>query len=409
MLFVIIATILFYLFDAYFLYKWMRFVKKSGYPDYFYKSAWILSIIMLVGLVVYFMLKRTNPIAASEIGILHNLATVWYLPKIFMFPFFLLIDIFHIIKRFFIKLNQPEIQKQNLEQKKLDIDNSRRKFSRNLGLTISSVPFIIVSKGAFDSVTNPQIHKVDIPIKNLPDSFDKFTIAQISDVHVGSFRSDKMFKDVVSIVNDMKPDIFVNTGDFVNFDPNELELFNELWSDFNPKIGTYSCLGNHDHYMTNDDHLKLLSSLRDLNQNLLMNEHQIIEKSGKRLVIAGIDNYGFGQNYGDFNKALSGIDENDPVVFLCHDPTNWDAQIRNKRKVDLMLSGHTHGGQFGLTIRGKEYSPVSLRYSQWAGLYRDNNQYLYINRGLGTSGFPVRIGMNPEITLITLHKSNIIS
>jgi predicted MPP superfamily phosphohydrolase len=406
MIFIVVFTILFYAFDAYIISKWMNYVKAMGYPKYFYKSAWIVSVLMLMSLALYAYLRYKDPLIASEIGILHTIVTVWYIPKLLLLPFFILIDIFKIIKKGLVALNQPQQHSKIKEQKNLDTtDKYRRKFTRNLGLTVSSVPFIIVSKGAFDSVTSPKVHKVDIPLNNLPKAFDGTTIAQISDVHVGSFRSDKMFKEIVQTVNDMKPDIFVNTGDYVNFNPEELELFHDLWKGFKPDIGTYSCLGNHDHYMTDQEHDILLDSLNDLEQNLLMNEHQIIERKGKQLVFAGIDNYGFGQKYGDFDKALKGIDEDKPVIFLCHDPTNWDLEVRKKRHADLMLSGHTHGGQFGIKFMGKEYSPVALRYNQWAGLYKDKEQYLYVNRGLGTSGFPVRVGMNPEITLITLHST----
>lgn len=405
MIFVLVFALILYGIDAYNLYKWMKYVKRNSLPNYFYKSAWIISVIMIFSLAAFAYIRNFNPVLASEIGIIHNFATVWYLPKIFITPFLLLYDIANSLKKFLVNLNQPQQYQKKQELKKEQISDSRRKFTKNLSLTVSSVPFIIVSKGAFDSVTNPVVHKVDIPIKNLPSEFDQFTIAQISDVHVGSFRSDKMFREVIGIVNSLKPDIFVNTGDFVNFNPDELELFSNHWYGFKPKIATYSCLGNHDHYMADKKHVQLVDNLQLLKQNVLMNEHQFIEKSGKKLYIAGIDNYGFGQSYGDFDKAFGGIDEESPVVFLCHDPTNWDAHIRNKRKVDLMLSGHTHGGQVGITIRGKEYSPVSLKYAQWAGLYKDNDQYLYVNRGLGTSGFPVRIGMNPEITYFKLHKA----
>lgn len=405
MIFVLVFAIILYSIDAYNIYKWTKFVKSNSLPQYFYKLAWVISIIMLISLIILVYLRSFDPVLASEIGIIHNFASVWYLPKIFITPFLIIYDIINSLKKFLVHLNQPQQFQKEQELKKEQILDSRRKFTKNLSLTVSSVPFIIVSKGAFDSVTNPLVHKVDIPIKNLPSEFDQFTIVQISDVHVGSFRSDKMFREVIEIVNGLKPDIFVNTGDFVNFNPDELNLFSNHWYGFKPKIGMYSCLGNHDHYMSDDEHSKLVDNLKILKQNLLMNEHQYIEKAGKKLIIAGIDNYGFGQSYGDFDKAFSGIEEDSPVIFLCHDPTNWDTQIRNKRKVDLMLSGHTHGGQIGVTIRGKEYSPVSLKYAQWAGLYKDNEQYLYVNRGLGTSGFPVRIGMNPEITYFKLHKA----
>lgn len=405
MFLVIVLSILFAI-DAYSLWKWSRFVKRSDLPAYFSKSAWVISILMLISIAFYASMRYYNPLFASEIGILHNITTVWYMPKLLLMPFFIIIDIFKLIKKGLVYLNQPHQHEKIKMMKKEKADNSRRKFARNVGLTISSVPFIIVSKGSFDSVTDPRVHKAEIPIKDLPDAFEGLKIAQISDVHTGSFRSAKMFRDVVQIINEHKPDIFVNTGDFVNFNPEELALFQDEWKKFKPDIGVYSCLGNHDHYMTDEEHTTLINYLNDLDQNLLMNENQVIERRGKRLVIAGIDNLGMGQDYGDIDKAFAGIDSTDPVIFLCHDPTNWDSRIRNQRKVDLMLSGHTHGGQFGFTIRGKQYSPAAFRYNQWAGLYRDKDQHLYINRGLGTSGFPVRIGMNPEITILTLRKSN---
>jgi predicted MPP superfamily phosphohydrolase len=166
--------------------------------------------------------------------------------------------------------------------------------------------------------------------------------------------------------------------------------------------GVYASLGNHDHYNSPEDHARLVATIRDLGTELLINQHKRIGESGSSLIIAGTDNTGFRQSFARLDLAMQGVREDEPVILLAHDPTFWDKEVVPDKRVDVMVSGHTHGGQFGVQALGVEWSPAQMIYKQWAGLYTNGDQQLYVNRGIGTVGPPLRIGIPPEITLFTL-------
>jgi predicted MPP superfamily phosphohydrolase len=172
-------------------------------------------------------------------------------------------------------------------------------------------------------------------------------------------------------------------------------------------LGVYGSLGNHDHYMTDQDHRLLQQTIRNNGIRLLVNEHTALTSGGDKLYIAGIDNTGSRQKFGDVNKTLNGIEQESPVILLAHDPTVWDKEIRGQQPIDVMLSGHTHGGQFVIDVLGEELSPARAVYKQWAGFYDDTTtkQVLYVNRGMGTTGIPMRLGIPPELTLVTLQRA----
>ena len=336
---------------------------------------------------------------------------IWYLPKLGIIPVLLIKDIIKLSIKFvnFLKLkvfNKPLLSKE-LGEISEDSNNkptslSRRKLVGNIGWSMAGVPFLIVVDNMLRNTYDFKIYPVQIPIAKLPPGLNGLKIIQISDIHAGSFLTSKTFINATILANAVNPDLIFVTGDFVNNHPDEMVYAIDGLKRLNAHYGVYACLGNHDHYMTDANHEKLKKIIRDTGIKLLINENTKLSINGSTLQIAATDNTSWGDKYADFDKTLSGLNDIDPVILLCHDPNNWDKEINGKRNVDLMLAGHTHGGQFSFKFFGHEQSPVRYIYKYYAGLYINKDQYLYVNRGCGTAGPPVRIGMKPEITLITL-------
>ena len=260
-----------------------------------------------------------------------------------------------------------------------------------------------------------KIHHQTLYFDDLPESFDGFTIAQISDIHAGSFDNSKQVLKGIQLINKQKPDLFLFTGDLVNNMASEIEPYLEMFKQITAPYGCFSVLGNHDYgdYVAwanegeKANNLDILKSYHaDLGYQLLLDEHRIIRKNGQQITVMGVENWGqgFGQR-GDLKKALNGLNADDFKILLSHDPSHWDAQVKSHpTKIHLTLSGHTHGMQFGIEIGKFKWSPVKYRYPNWAGLAQFNGRHLYVNRGFGFLGFSGRIGIWPEITVIKLKK-----
>ena len=251
---------------------------------------------------------------------------------------------------------------------------------------------------------------------DLPQNFDGFKIVQISDIHAGSFNNVKAVQKGINLVLAQSADLFVFTGDLVNNKAEEIKPWIPLFNQIKAPFGQFSILGNHDYgdYITWKSPLEKQQNLENLKKyhqeigfKLLLDEHVYLEKGQDKIVLAGVENWGIGfGERGDLNAALNGTNLQDFKVLLSHDPSHFDAQVKKHlSKINLTLSGHTHGMQFGIELFGIKWSPVKLRYKHWAGLKEENNRYLYINRGFGFIGFSGRVGIWPEVTLITLRKS----
>jgi predicted MPP superfamily phosphohydrolase len=288
----------------------------------------------------------------------------------------------------------------------------RRDFLREIGWTAATVPFVVVGYGVFRQLYDFEVHRVEVPIAGLPRALDGLTIAQLSDLHAGSFFSTRPMAEAAETVNALHPDLITITGDFVNHDVEELPLILPALRTLKAELGVYGCLGNHDHYASIEG---VKTSVRATPVDLLVNEHRTLSIGGARLHIVGTDNTGFNQHFADLPGALSGIERDpngeDATILLAHDPTFWDLHVRpTAPQVDLMLSGHTHGGQIGFEAGPLRWSLARVMYERWAGLYTEPRaegrgaQQLYVNRGLGTVGPPLRLGIRPEITLLTLRR-----
>lgn len=259
------------------------------------------------------------------------------------------------------------------------------------------------------------LKKIPLSFANLPAAFKGLRIVHISDIHSGSFTDKEAVNRGVQKILDQKPDLILFTGDLVNDRAEEMDHYKEVFSQLQAPLGVYSTLGNHDYgdYARWESPEAKAANLERLKQvhaemgwKLLMDEHQVIEKDGHTLSLIGVQNIsgrGSFRSYGDLGKAYEGADAHPFKILMSHDPSHWEAEVTRKfPDIDLMLSGHTHGMQFGVEIPGWRWSPVQYVYKQWAGLYETGPQKLYVNRGFGFIGYPGRVGILPEITLIEL-------
>lgn len=262
---------------------------------------------------------------------------------------------------------------------------------------------------------NYRVRKVRLRFPNLPDAFKGLKIAQLSDIHSGSFSNKPAVSKGVDMVLNEKPDLILFTGDLVNDRATEMENYHDLFSKIKAPMGVYSTLGNHDYgdYVEWDSEQEKAANLEDLKQiqakmgwKLLMNEHVIFERGGQKIALIGIENWGAKARfpkYGKLDVAYKGTETIPFKILMSHDPSHWDAQVRPEYgAIDLTLAGHTHGMQFGVELPHFKWSPIQYMYKQWAGLYQEGKQYLYVNRGYGFLGYPGRVGILPEITVFEL-------
>jgi predicted MPP superfamily phosphohydrolase len=259
-----------------------------------------------------------------------------------------------------------------------------------------------------------KVHRETLYFPDLPEAFDGFTITQLSDIHSGSFSDAEGVQKGLDLVNAQHSDLILFTGDLVNNQASEMDPWIPAFAKLEAPYGKYSVLGNHDYgdYMqwenTTDKHANL-QRLKEVHQEigfrLLLNEWITIDKDGEAIALVGVENWGKGgfHKYGDLEKAASGIPDESFNILMSHDPSHWDAiTMDHHQHMHLTLSGHTHGAQFGFEVFGLKWSPIKYVYKQWAGLYEKSSKYLYVNRGFGFLGLKGRVGIWPEITVITL-------
>ena len=294
---------------------------------------------------------------------------------------------------------------------------SRRRFVAQLGIALASLPFFSFLYGVTRGKYAFTVHKVRIDFADLPEAFDGLRIVQISDVHSGSFDSVSAVQRGTELVQAQNPDIILFTGDLVNNRAEEIEPYMHLFEKLKAPMGKFSVLGNHDyaHYVRWDYEAAEAGNMQRLFKNhaamgfkLLNNESMLLEKSGQNIRLAGVENWGKGRfpKEGDLDKTFAGTAADEFRILMSHDPSHWTHKILGFEKhIHLTLSGHTHGMQMGVEIPGIKWSPSSWIYPQWAGLYNQDKKYLYVNRGFGFLGFPGRVGILPEITVIELKRA----
>lgn len=401
----LIPVALLLLIDLYFfqLIKTLLVDSNGRIDNLVYAGYWIFNL-SLIGLVVISSNRSALPNHIRYY--IFSILLLFLIPKLIGILAVLSEDIFRFGKYLTTLVTTEEVR----------VSNSRRKFVSQTGIVLASIPFATMLYGMVRTGFRIKTRKATVFFDDLPKSFDGLKIAQISDLHSGSFRSESFFEEAVKRINDENPDLIFFTGDLVNNEAVEAERFTATFSKLKAKYGVYSVLGNHDYgdygpwpsAEAKADNLNRLKAIHtNAGWNILLNDSAIINRGNAQISIVGVENWGAARHfpkYGDLDKAVA-ISKNVPFkILLSHDPSHWDAQvIKHKEKFQLTLSGHTHGAQFGIEIPGFKWSPVQYVYKRWAGLYDNKDgQKLYVNRGLGFIGFMGRIGIPPEITMLEL-------
>ena len=378
------------------------------------KNFWITAIYLLVSLVVivslYFLLNSNSSTHFSQppISYLFGLLLVLIIPKLLVIIFMFGEDIIRLLSGFYFKIFTGE---------KSFYIPSRRKFISTLSLGVAAIPFTALLYGMIKGKYNFKVLKYELEFADLPDAFDGFTMTQISDIHSGSFDNKNKINYAVDLINKQKSDIILFTGDLVNNVADEMDDWKELFSSLSAKEGVFSVLGNHDYgdyvrWNNNEEKIKNLNKLKkiqsEMGWNLMLNENFFIERQNQKIVIIGVENWGENgfKQAGDLDLAYKNVNDNDFKILLSHDPSHWKTIVKNDdRNFQLTLSGHTHGMQFGIEIPGWiKWSPVKYRYENWAGVYEEKGRFINVNRGFGFLGYPGRVGIWPEITVIKLRK-----
>ena len=397
-----ILFFIFIFFIDFYSYKSIKNINNSKILKYSY---FITSLFV----VFYFFLEyKIQPNGYSK-SLSLGLLIAFYSPKFILVLFNLTEDVF----RFLIAVYN-RLRKRNMVIKL----PSRRKFISKLGIGLASIPFVSLNLGMVWGKNNIKVLNYTLFFDNLPSSFDGFKLTQISDLHAGNLDNLDDLERTVKLINSQNSDVIFFTGDLVNNEADELIPWITTLSKLSAKDGVYSILGNHDYgdyrsWPTELEKKKNFAKLKKYQKkigfDLILNDSRFIYKGGQKLAIVGVENWSNAfRKYGDLSLATKKIKSSDFKILLSHDPTHWQEKIlQGEDDYPLTLSGHTHGGQFGIEIPGYlKWSPVKWRYKYWAGIYKEKNKYLNVNRGLGTTAVPGRVGIWPEISVITLKSSN---
>jgi predicted MPP superfamily phosphohydrolase len=377
-------------------------------------SYWIVPLVNLTGFILLLIFR--DQISGGRSTAYTHLVSgsffVFYLPKLIFVVFNIFDDLIYQIRKRITQLKRKI-------NKTADNGNiiTRRKLLTQVGIVFAGLPFLPliygIKYGRFDFITR----SLHLNFPNLPKSFNGIKIIQISDFHIGTFIHHlNQVEEVVNLVNAEQADLLLFTGDFINNYSMEMDSFLDVLKKLKANIGKYSILGNHDYgeyvrWKTEQEKQanlqRLIQLQRHIGFDLLLDESRKIKVADQEIELIGIQNWGLPPfpQYGDLEKAMVKVDPQAFKILMSHDPTHWDEQVREKTDIDLMLAGHTHGAQFGIEIPGWRWSPVTMRYKQWGGLYTEGKQSLYVNTGLGSIGYPGRVGMPPEITVLELHNS----
>lgn len=340
----------------------------------------------------------------------NGLIFIFYVAKIIPATFLLIADLI----RFSVHMAKSTSSRSKNSGSGGKITRSR--FIEQVSLATGGLMIVAMFAGMLKWVHDFKLKHIKIPIRDLPPAFLGYRIAQISDLHLGSWADIEQLEQAVELINNEDPDLIVFTGDLVNYATEEAFQFKETLGRLKARDGVLAVLGNHDYgdyknWPSAEDKKQnmrdLYSFYNDIGWKLLKNDHKIISHDGDSIAVIGVENWSSNKRFpkkGNLEKASKGIGPVHVRILLSHDPSHWDVVEAQNPEVQLTLSGHTHGFQFGIDIHGIKWSPAQYMYKRWAGLYssEDQNRFLYVNRGLGSIGYPGRIGMLPEITMIEL-------
>ena len=412
----IAISILLILIDLY-IYKAIRSVswkwKNNKYLSFTY-IWWGYTLLLIIGVFIsiFFNIKF---LLRSIILVVFFLT---FVSKIFILLFLITDD----LRRGFIWIKR-KLKSKPRGEKSMDSTYQqaipRSEFIIKAGTLVAALPLASLTYGVVSSAYDYRIKRKTLFLPNLPKAFDGITLGQLSDIHSGSFYDKKAVLGGVEMLLKEKPELVFFTGDLVNNLASEMRDYQDIFSKVKAPLGVYSILGNHDY----GDYFfgkggsaaksKNLADVKVTHKNmgwdLLLNENRRIKIEGEEIAVLGIENWGVGRfaKYGQMDKAIKNTDDVPVKLLLSHDPSHWRAQILPQYpQIDAMFSGHTHGMQFGIVTEKFQWSPAQYVYKEWAGLYQEGAQQLYVNVGYGFLGYPGRVGMLPEITIFELRRSN---
>ena len=400
-------TIELYAFQAvrFLLKKKRSILKKIVYTVY-----WLLPILPLIGIAIYPQVEDFLWGRFIRYFIFVSFS-INFFPKLLVSIVLLFGDSFSLM-RWTVRLLANKRTHKKLAGKPI----SRSEFLNKAALISAGAPLALMGFGIVKGAHDYRIRRKEVFLKNLPRAFEGIKVAQISDIHTGSFFNKLAVKGGVDMLMAEKPEMIFFTGDLVNNTTAEVRDYVPVFEKIKAPLGVFSVTGNHDYgdYSQWPDEKSKARNFKDLitahNEmgfDLLMNENRKISVDGESIAVLGNENWGAGRfaKYGDLDKAYAGSEELPVKILLSHDPSHWDAQVRPRYKdIDLMLAGHTHGFQFGVEWGDFKWSPAQYIYKQWAGLYEEGGQQMYVNRGFGFLAYPGRIGIPPEITILELKR-----
>lgn len=385
---IIVLLLIFMLADIYF-YQAISTVTENSY---LHISYWLVDIVLLGGIISVLFLRKTGDVIQRFIPVLITAMLLLFIPKLFSFPILLAEDIVRIFRGF----------------------PPRNLYVSEAALTMAGIILLVVIFGLTRGKHFYKVRKETLYFPDLPAAFDGFTITQLSDIHSGSLQDRNGVQKGIDLANAQNSDLLLFTGDLVNNMASEMEPWIDNFTKLSAPYGKYAVLGNHDYggyiqwenTLAKDFNLKRLKEIHaEIGFKLLLNEATVIQKQGQSIALIGVENWGKGgfHQYGDLQKATLDISASSFNILMSHDPSHWDrVTLDHKHHIHLTLAGHTHGMQFGIELFGFKWSPIQYFYKQWAGLYKQGSKYLYVNRGFGYHGLKGRIGMWPEITVLTL-------
>lgn len=393
-LFLYLTFFQFYVFQA---------VKEVSYQNF--KIFYLVSSFFIIGNFFYQIFSRGFDSSSSFFSYSLGLFLSLFCFQLVVISVLIVEDFFRLISFISSSLNKSE-----------NIIPNRRKFVSQIALISGAIPFVGLIFGMIYGKYNYRVFKYEMDFDDLPKSFDGFKITHISDIHSGSLDNIEKVKYGIDLINQQKSDVILFTGDLVNNKSNELEKWKDIFKLMEAPFGKFSILGNHDYgdyydWKSKDEKINDFKKFMDYQENmgfkLLMNESIYLEKNEEKIAILGSENWGRGfKKEGDLDKMISKINKDDFKILMTHDPSHWEEKVLNhKSRFQLTLSGHTHGMQFGIEIPGLiKWSPVKWRYKQWAGIYKRDKKILNVNRGFGYLAYPGRLGIYPEISVITLRR-----
>jgi predicted MPP superfamily phosphohydrolase len=413
----LIVTFVFVLLDLY-VYFAIKHLLSDTSPlvRRFIQGFYVTYSVFCIGALLYFSTGGFEKINIIARNFIISAVFINLIFKLLMTIFLLLEDI---VRGFAFVWEKLFDDKKVLDENPAAIEQtglmSRSTFFTKTAIAISSTPVVALTFGIISGAYDYRVKRVKVALPHLPKAFHGLRIAQISDIHSGSFYNKKAVNGGVEMLLAEKPDVVFFTGDLVNNSADEAKDYVPIFKQIKAPLGVYSTLGNHDYgdyvaWPSLEAKRKNLADLKlahkELGWRLMMNEHKFLEEQGEKIAILGIENFGAKGHfpkYGKMNLAYPGTEQAAVKLLLSHDPSHWDYEVRPKYPdVDIMFSGHTHGMQFGVDTKFLKWSPVQYMYKQWADLYRQGNQYLYVNRGYGFIGYPGRVGILPEITVMEL-------